>query len=46
MKTTSGLEYNETEVGTGPQAVAGKTVRVHYTDKLQNGKIFDSSVNR
>jgi len=46
MKTTSGLEYIEVEAGTGAQAVAGKTVAVHYTGKLQDGKVFDSSISR
>ncbi|MCC7119492.1 MAG: FKBP-type peptidyl-prolyl cis-trans isomerase [Anaerolineales bacterium] len=46
MKTPSGLEYIEVEVGTGAQAVAGKTVSVHYTGKLQDGKVFDSSISR
>lgn len=46
MKTASGLEYIEIEAGTGPQAQSGKTVRVHYTGKLQNGKVFDSSIPR
>jgi FKBP-type peptidyl-prolyl cis-trans isomerase len=46
MKTESGLEYIETLAGTGAQAVAGKTVSVHYTGRLQNGKVFDSSYNR
>jgi FKBP-type peptidyl-prolyl cis-trans isomerase len=46
MKTTSGLEYIETQAGMGAQAVAGKTVSVHYTGKLTNGKVFDSSYTR
>jgi len=46
MKTASGLEYIEVEEGTGAQAEAGKTVSVHYTGKLQDGKVFDSSVSR
>ena len=46
MKTASGLEYTEVEAGTGAQAEAGKTISVHYTGKLQDGKVFDSSVSR
>ena len=46
MKTKSGLEYIETVAGTGAQAAAGKTVSVHYTGKLTNGKVFDSSLTR
>jgi FKBP-type peptidyl-prolyl cis-trans isomerase len=46
MKTASGLEYIEVVAGTGAQAVAGKTVKVHYTGKFPDGKIFDSSVER
>ena len=46
MKTNSGLEYVETQPGNGAQAVAGKTVSVHYAGKLTNGKVFDSSYTR
>jgi len=46
MKTQSGLEYIEIEAGSGAQAEAGKTVSVHYTGKLQDGSVFDSSVSR
>ncbi len=46
MLTPSGLEYTETVAGMGEPAEAGKTVRVHYTGKLTNGKVFDSSYTR
>ena len=46
MKTQSGLEYIEIEAGTGAQAEKGKVVNVHYTGKLQDGKVFDSSHSR
>ncbi|HEX5647365.1 MAG TPA: FKBP-type peptidyl-prolyl cis-trans isomerase [Nitrospira sp.] len=42
----SGLKYLDQVVGTGDTAVAGKTVSVHYTGWLENGKKFDSSVDR
>ena len=42
----SGLYYIETLAGTGAQAVADKIVSVHYTGKLLDGTIFDSSAGR
>ena len=44
--TPSGVEYWDIVVGTGATAVSGKTVGVHYTGWLTNGKKFDSSVDR
>jgi FKBP-type peptidyl-prolyl cis-trans isomerase len=42
----SGLKYTDIELGEGPAAVSGKTVTVHYTGTLVNGKKFDSSLDR
>jgi FKBP-type peptidyl-prolyl cis-trans isomerase len=42
----SGLYYIPVLTGTGPKAESGKTVKVHYTGKLLNGRIFDSSRKR
>ncbi|MDF0652677.1 MAG: FKBP-type peptidyl-prolyl cis-trans isomerase [Nitrospira sp.] len=46
VTTSSGLKYVDQVVGTGDVAVAGKTANVHYTGWLENGKKFDSSVDR
>ncbi|MFZ4481066.1 MAG: FKBP-type peptidyl-prolyl cis-trans isomerase [Rhodoferax sp.] len=51
MNTTpSGLQYEDTVVGTGTQAAKGKDVTVHYTGWLYNdgaqGAKFDSSKDR
>lgn len=37
------LEIKDDEVGKGPEAKKGDTVKVHYTGTLLNGKQFDSS---
>jgi len=49
--TSSGLIYTDSVVGTGDEAVSGKSVSVHYTGWLQEpggqkGKKFDSSLDR
>lgn len=44
--SASGLKYIISTPGTGAQAEAGKTVKVHYTGKLLNGTKFDSSLDR
>ena len=47
FKTTeSGLKYAIIETGEGPMAEAGKLVTVHYSGYLENGTMFDSSVER
>ncbi len=46
ITTASGLQYEDVTIGTGDEAVAGKTVDVHYTGTLTNGTKFDSSVDR
>jgi len=42
----SGIYYIEKVKGSGQKAAAGKTVKVHYTGTLLNGKKFDSSRDR
>ncbi|WP_284616446.1 FKBP-type peptidyl-prolyl cis-trans isomerase [Aquabacterium humicola] len=51
--TASGLQYDDTTPGTGAEARAGATVRVHYTGWLfdpsrpdNRGAKFDSSKDR
>ncbi len=51
--TNQGMKMTDTQVGTGAEAVAGKTVVVHYTGWLfdatstdNKGKKFDSSRDR
>lgn len=50
IKTKTGLQYDDLKVGTGAEALSGKTVFVHYTGWLDEsgnkGKKFDSSVDR
>jgi len=45
LKTADGLYYIVEKQGDGPKAEAGKKVKVNYTGKLLDGKIFDSSLN-
>ena len=48
--TASGLQYEDTRVGTGAQPTTGQTCVMHYTGWLYNngakGAKFDSSVDR
>lgn len=44
--TASGLQYKVLKEGEGARPGAEDEVTVHYTGKLLNGTVFDSSVNR
>ena len=44
--TASGLYYVMTTEGNGEKPEAGQMVKVHYTGKLLDGTVFDSSVER
>ena len=44
--TPSGLQYEVLTEGDGPRPEANDQVEVHYTGKLINGTVFDSSVDR
>ncbi len=46
VTTRSGAVVIPIKVGTGAAPTAANTVKVHYTGKLLNGKVFDSSVQR
>ena len=43
ITTVSGLKYTITKHGKGDRPVKGNRVRVHYTGKLPNGQVFDTS---
>lgn len=44
--TASGLQYTVNQEGKGEHPTATSTVTVHYTGKLIDGTVFDSSVER
>ncbi len=44
--TASGLNYVVTKEGNGEKPQIGTLVKVHYTGKLLDGTVFDSSVSR
>ncbi len=46
QETPSGLKYIVIEEGEGDKPTNGKKIKVHYTGKLEDGTVFDSSVKR
>jgi peptidylprolyl isomerase len=46
IKTDSGLKYKELKIGEGNYPQKGDKVIVHYTGKLEDGTVFDSSLDR
>lgn len=46
VTTSSGLQYQIVKEGTGPKPTAKDTVKTHYTGRLIDGTVFDSSVER
>lgn len=46
ITTKSGLQYIVTKAGAGEKAGNGKKIKAHYTGKLLDGTVFDSSVKR
>jgi len=44
--TESGLKYVVLETSGGEKTIQGKEVSVHYTGLFEDGKVFDSSVER
>ena len=46
ITTASGLQYKITQKGIGEKPEVGDMVSVHYTGKLTNDSVFDSSIKR
>jgi len=46
VTTASGLQYQIVKAGTGPKPTANDKVKAHYTGRLIDGTVFDSSVER
>lgn len=46
QESSSELIIEDLLVGTGPSSTAGDTLSVHYTGTLEDGTVFDSSLDR
>jgi len=46
QRTESGLVYQEVVAGTGPNPTVSDSLTVHYHGTLEDGTVFDSSVDR
>lgn len=46
ITTPSGLQYSVTQAGKGPSPKATDVVRVNYTGRLLDGKVFDSTAGK
>ncbi|HEX8684607.1 MAG TPA: FKBP-type peptidyl-prolyl cis-trans isomerase [Ardenticatenaceae bacterium] len=46
VTTDSGLQYEDTQPGSGDEAKSGQSVSVHYRGFLKDGTMFDSSLKR
>ena len=44
--SANGVYYIQTRAGSGKAANIGNTIKVHYTGKLLDGTVFDSSYDR
>eukprot|EP00271_Cylindrocystis_brebissonii_P010171 TRINITY_DN2627_c0_g1_i1.p1 TRINITY_DN2627_c0_g1~~TRINITY_DN2627_c0_g1_i1.p1 ORF type:complete len:268 (+),score=41.08 TRINITY_DN2627_c0_g1_i1:371-1174(+) len=44
--SASGISFCDVKVGTGEEASEGMLIKAHYTGKLLDGSVFDSSYNR
>jgi FKBP-type peptidyl-prolyl cis-trans isomerase len=46
IKQDNGLVIEEIQIGTGDTINSGDTANFHYTGMLENGNVFDSSIDR
>lgn len=46
ITTASGLKYTDIKEGSGPSPTNGKLVTVHFTGTLENGRVFDTTIDK